>query len=193
MTDHLTLAVLDRNGIITNIFVVPAGALVTPSNWSKGDASGVAPKGCSLLVAPAGAVIGARVVDGVVQRVEVPPTEAELLSYSADKRWRTEQAGTRHGDIDVPTSDRSKLLLMGAAMSMADTDKAPYVTAAGSVTLTGAQFKALYGAVTAHVHNCFAAQALVDAGITAGTTTSYAAVDTAWVAAMTKVAAPPQA
>lgn len=102
-----------------------------------------------------------------------------LAAYAADKRWRVETGGIVVGDVAVPTDDRAKVLLMGAASMMADADTAPYVSGAVSVTLTGAQFKALYAALTAHVQAAFATQTAVLAGIAAGTITTTAEIDAA--------------
>lgn len=102
-----------------------------------------------------------------------------LAVYAADKRWRVETGGIVVGGIAVPTDDRAKVLLMGAASTMADTDTAPYVSGTQSVTLTGVQFKALYAALTAHVQAAFATQTAVLAAIAAGTVTTTAQIDAA--------------
>lgn len=102
-----------------------------------------------------------------------------LRRYAADKRWRVETGGIVVGGVPVPTDDRAKVLLMGAASMMADVDTAPYVSGTTAVTLTGAQFKGLYAALTAHAQAAFAVQTEVLAAIDAGTITTTAEIDAA--------------
>ena len=44
--------------------------------------------------------------------------KAALRAYAADKRWRVEVGGITINGVSVPTDDRAKLLLFGAAMCM---------------------------------------------------------------------------
>ncbi len=104
-------------------------------------------------------------------------SQADLKAYAAEKRWAKETGGTVVLGTPIPTDDRAKVLLLGAAMSMADTDTAPFVVGAVAVTLTGAQFKALYAGLVAHVQACFTLQSTCIAAIDAGTITTKAHVD----------------
>ena len=112
-----------------------------------------------------------------------PPTITELKAAAADRRWRAETGGVSvnigAGPMTIPSDDRAKLLLLGASVSMADDATAAYVVNGASVTLTGAQFKALYAAIVAHVDACFITQRDVIAAIDAGTITTIEATD-AW-------------
>ena len=112
------------------------------------------------------------------------PTAADLKARAAERRWAAETGGIDAAvapgtTIRVPTDDRAKLLLLGASTAMADGDTAPFVVGAVAVTLSGVQFRAIYGAIVAHVQACFATQTAVLAAIDAGTVTSLAEVD-AW-------------
>lgn len=105
---------------------------------------------------------------------------AELKAHAADRRWRKEIGGTTVGGTAIQTDDRAKVLLVGAALSMADEATAPFVLGGASVTLTGAQFKALYAGLVAHVQACFATQTAVLAAIEAGSITTRAEIDAAF-------------
>lgn len=114
---------------------------------------------------------------------EPMPSKDELLAFAADKRWRVETVGitlslAKEVRVRVPTDDRAKTLLMGAASTMADKETAPFVTGTSAATLTGAQFKVLFAAVIAHVKACFAAQAEIMSEIAAGKITQRAQIDT---------------
>lgn len=124
---------------------------------------------------------GWRLVGGVLtDPATIPPTQAELKQYAAAARWAKETGGIPFSGLTLPTDDRAKLLLMGAAAAMADTDTAPFALGATSVVLTGAQFKAAYAAIIAHVQACFATQASVMAAIDAASITTKAAIDAAF-------------
>jgi hypothetical protein len=77
------------------------------------------------------------------------------------------------GGVPVPTDDRAKLLLLGAAQSMADGSSAPLVIG-GIVygTKTKAEFQAINSAVVAHVQSTFPKLATALAGIADGTITT---------------------
>jgi hypothetical protein len=111
--------------------------------------------------------------------VEPAPTKDELMAHAAEIRWQRETGGITVNGIPVPTDDRAKLLIKGAADDMADADTANYISGSTSVPLTGAQFKALNSAVIAHVAACFAVQAAVMADIEAGTITTKAEIESA--------------
>ena len=84
---------------------------------------------------------------------------AALKAYAAAKRYSIEQGGISVGGLSVPTTDRAKLLIFGAASTLADDASADFVVGSTVTPLTGAQFKALHAAIVAHVQGCFAAQA----------------------------------
>lgn len=105
---------------------------------------------------------------------------SDLKAYAADLRWLKETSGVVVGGIPIPTDDRAKVLLLGAAMSMTDEQTAQYVVGSVSITLTGAQFKGLYAGLVAHVQECFATQTAVLTEIDAGTITTRAEIDAAF-------------
>lgn len=116
-----------------------------------------------------------------IAAIPIPPplTQAELKAFAADKRWRVETGGIVRLGMPIPTDDRAKLLLLGASSGMADADTAPYNVGTSSVTLTGAQYKALYAAIFAHVQACMARQVEIMAAIDAGTITTTAQIEAA--------------
>lgn len=133
---------------------------------------------------PDRALRAAWVATGNVVTIDPGMLLVALMRHGAEQRWKAETGGTTidlgGGPIPIPTDDRAKLLLLGAASGMADADTAPFVTAAGTVVLTGAQFKAIFAAILAHVSACFDAQAKLNAEIKSGKITTIAEVE-AWV------------
>lgn len=119
-----------------------------------------------------------------VEALRNPPTPAMTLpEYAAKARWEKEVGGIMVSGIPVPTDDRAKLLILGAAQTLEDADEAPFI--AGGVNygmLTGAQFRGLSQAIVAHVQATFATLATVLAGIAAETITTRAEVDAAFAA-----------
>ncbi|HRD79047.1 MAG TPA: DUF4376 domain-containing protein [Hyphomicrobiaceae bacterium] len=106
-----------------------------------------------------------------------------LKAYAADKRWRIEIGGIVVNGAPVPTDDRAKALLTGAAASMTSTETTKVKVGGAFVDMTGTQVKALRDAVADHVQACFQAEADVVAEIDAGTITTLAEVDAfAWPA-----------
>jgi hypothetical protein len=104
----------------------------------------------------------------------------DLKAYAANRRWLTEVGGIEVPGIgQVPTDDRAKMLIMGAAGTLSAEDTASYVSGNTSILLTGTQFRALHAAVVGHVQACFAMQTQVLAAIEAGTITSRAQIDAA--------------
>lgn len=99
--------------------------------------------------------------------------KAALIAYAANKRWQIETSGITVAGVNVPTDDRAKLLLLGAAQSMADGTSAPLIVNGvnyGVVPKT--TFQAINTAVIAHVQKTIASLATVLADIEAGTITS---------------------
>lgn len=104
-----------------------------------------------------------------------------LRAYAINKRWRVEIGGTTVNSIPVPTDDRAKLLLLGAANSMADGSSAPLViNGVNYGTLTKAQFQAINTAIVAHVQNTVTTLASVLASIDSGTITTTTQIDEAF-------------
>lgn len=113
------------------------------------------------------------------------PSIAALKSHAALRRWRAETGGVvltlaPGVVVRVPTDDRAKLLILGAAQTVAPDSTSPLVID-GQVfgPLTGAQFVAINAAVVAHVQATFPVLAGVLAAIDAGTITTLAQIDAA--------------
>lgn len=167
-----TRTILDGNNLVAQIVELESGALWQPpvgyflgpdvGNPSIGDTWDGAN-----YIAPAAPALPA-------------PTVDELKSYAADVRWKKETGGTVVGGIAIPTDDRAKVLLLGAATSMAPDATAKYIVGNASVTLTGTQFAALYAGLVAHVQACFETQDVVISQIDAGTITTKAEIDGAF-------------
>lgn len=103
-----------------------------------------------------------------------PPTIAELLAAASDKRWRVETGGIEVAGVPIDTSDRSKMLIMGARLA-AESDPAFTTTFAaidGTHTLSAAEIIAISDAVLAHVAACFAQYGVVESAVRAGLITT---------------------
>jgi hypothetical protein len=106
------------------------------------------------------------------------PAALDLRAYAADKRWRVEVGGLVLNGVTIPTDDRAKLLLLGAAQSMADGSSASLVINGVNYGMfSKAQFQAINAAVVEHVQETFGALATILAGIDGGTITTQAQVD----------------
>lgn len=110
----------------------------------------------------------------------VSPSQA-LVNYATGKRWLVETGGINMSGIPVPTNDRAKLLILGAATSMPPGSSAPMVIAGVNYgILTDEQFKAINVAVIAHVQKTFQTLASVLDGIAADTVTTTDQIDVAF-------------
>lgn len=129
--------------------------------------------------------IGWRLVgESFVPPTLAPPGKADLLAYSASRRWARERGGTTVGALPVPTDERTQAVLT-AAFVQASADPGftvdPWKVGPGSyVSLSAAEIIAISAAVNAHVQACFALNATVDAAILAGTITTYQQIDAAY-------------
>lgn len=128
------------------------------------------------------AAIGMRYVDGAFVAVEpTAPTEADLLGYAAEKRWRIETGGITVAGAEIDTSRDSQAMITGAyAYSQAHPEgPIKFKAASGWVTFDAATMAAIATAVGAHVQASFAVEEDVDSAISAGTITSFAEIDAA--------------
>lgn len=106
--------------------------------------------------------------------------KAALIAYAANKRWQIETGGITVAGVNVPTDDRAKLLLLGAAQSMADGTSAPLIVSGVNCgVMPKTTFQAINTAVIAHVQKTFASLATVLADIEAGAITTTAQIDAA--------------
>ncbi len=114
-----------------------------------------------------------------VQEEELSPeaAKARLLVYAANKRWEIETGGMVFGGMSIPTNDRAKLLLMGAADTMTNEQTAMFVVDGTAVQLTGAQFKAIYAEIVRRIQVLFGIQADIIGLINDGTYTTTAQID----------------
>jgi len=116
-----------------------------------------------------------------------PPTAAELSIHAADRRYAVETGGITVNGAPIAT-DRVSQAMIGNAYAYVQASGAAsvsYKTAAGFVTLTADQVKAVALAVGAHVQACFKAEDDVDAAINASppTLTTVAEIDAAFAMA----------
>ena len=113
-----------------------------------------------------------------------PPGKSRLTSYAAAKRYTVETGGIVVNGVKVATDDRSKTMIIGAALK-ADKDPAfttSWVAADGSVhALDAAAIEAISDAVAMHVDAAFSTYATVADAIAADppTITSLAEIDAA--------------
>ncbi|MDH2313159.1 DUF4376 domain-containing protein [Methylobacterium brachiatum] len=114
----------------------------------------------------------------------VPPTVAELVAYSALKRYAVETGGITVNGLRVATDRDSQSMVANAYAGMQATGAASvkFKAASGWIELNLDQIKALAVAVFGHVQACFAAEDACDAGINAGppTIATFADVDAAF-------------
>lgn len=149
---------------------------------------------------PAGAakrgwVVG---VDGKLAEPAVPDlTIAQLTAYAATKRYAVETGGIVFNGAPIAT-DRESQSMAGNAHAYVQASGAAsvsYKTAAGFVTLSADQIKAVALAIGAHVQACFAAEDAADAAINASppTIATLAEVDAAFAAVIAAAAGAPPA
>lgn len=146
------------------------------------DPSSLFPIDGHLIETDTAAPLGWKLIDGaLVNPTTIAPTKAELSAYAGEAAWRKEIAGKTVSGIPVTWTERSKVLLMGAAGTLSDEAVAPYVSGSLVVQLTGAQFKAIYAAMVAHTQGCFVTRAAVLGQIEAETITTKAQIDAAFL------------
>lgn len=118
----------------------------------------------------------------IIEQVELTgdALKAALRAYAADKRWRVETGGMTITGIRVPTDDRAKLLLLGAATCMADGSSSKLVISGVDYgTFTKEQFAAINAAVIGHVQGTFPILADLLAGIDSGTINTIGQINAA--------------
>jgi hypothetical protein len=125
---------------------------------------------------PSNAVIEAKIA-------EMASPAVALRAYASNRRWEKEVGGIAFNGAAVPTNDRSKLLILGAAMRLADEATSPFIIdGVVLATLTGEQFRALNAAVTAHVQATYAVLADVLADIASEDITTVEEIDALFAA-----------
>lgn len=107
-----------------------------------------------------------------------------LLAYAAKLRWQTEVGGIVVAGVPVATDDRSKLMVTGARVAAAADPN--WVTVwhgadGGSYPIDASAIIAVSDAVQAHVNATFSAFAAVKSAIEAGSVTTTAEIDAAFI------------
>lgn len=102
-----------------------------------------------------------------------------LKQSARDKRWRVEVGGTMLGGMAIPTDDRAKVLIKGAAETVGDEDIDTFILGDVAIAMTGLQFKAAWAAVVEHVRLTFSTLAAVYDAIDADTILTTADIDAA--------------
>lgn len=166
-------AVIDaQTGIVVTVVDTPSPGEYDPGpGFIAVDATGLtAYAGCGWTLA-----------DGFSEPGSAPPSKADLIAYTADRRWRVETGGIVVGGVPVATDDRSKIMIIGARVKANANPEfeTAWKTAEGFILLDGPTLIAISDAVLAHVDACFAAEAAVLADIEAGTITTTAEIDAA--------------
>lgn len=87
------------------------------------------------------------------------PTKSDLENYLAQKRWEIETGGTVFNGMTIPTDDRAKILLEGAAEDLTDTETTSFKVNGQWATLSGLTMRAVRNAMRAHIKACFAKEA----------------------------------
>lgn len=119
-----------------------------------------------------------------VQPAAAAYTKVQLAAYSAEARYNLETKGITVSGAAVAT-DRDSQAMINGAYNLVQANPATVVqfkTDAGFVSMNAAAVTALAVAVGTHVQAAFAAEATVDAQITAGTITAPAGVDAVYAA-----------
>lgn len=99
---------------------------------------------------------------------------ADIHAAAGFLRWVKETGGLSVGGLSISTSDRSKLLIFGAADVLDDDDTTPVPIGDGSqsVVVTGVQMRQFKTAIGLHVAACFAAWNAIRLRIEAGEITT---------------------
>lgn len=110
---------------------------------------------------------------------------ADLKAYAADARYRKEVGGVSISGVAYPSDRETQAKLTAAALfsqvNPAETFKWKLSDGTFTGSLTATQMITVAAAVGAFVNTCFATEASVGAQIDAGTITTRAQVDTAFV------------
>lgn len=115
-----------------------------------------------------------------VSPVPTTPTEANLISYAAEARWRAETGGFNLAGMSIASDDRSKTMIIGARVKA---DGNPEFTTRwkgpdGSfATIDAPTIILISDAMLQHVADCFAAEDEVITAIKAGEVTTVEQVD----------------
>lgn len=106
----------------------------------------------------------------------------DLYAYAAAKRYAVETGGITLNGARIDTSVASQAKIGNAYLLLQASGGASveFKAESGFITLTADQFKTLALAVGGHVQACYAKEADVDAGVSAGTIKTLADIDAAF-------------
>lgn len=107
------------------------------------------------------------------------PTKSELEEYLANKRWEVEIGGIVVSNMPIPTDDRAKILIEGAAAALGDNDTTKFKAGDNWIDINGATIRTLLTAITAHVQACFAKEAELSGLIHTADITTYDEIEAA--------------
>ena len=126
-----------------------------------------------------------------VEALDPGDNSIRLMPYAADKRWRIETGGIVVDGHPVKSDDPSQRKVANLKTSFdngTQADPVQFKLADGTFFTAGAaEVDAIYSALMAHVQACYSAEENARAAISAGTATTYEAVD-AFFAGLTGVA-----
>lgn len=165
------------NGIVVEVVQLPTGVVLADAFHPD----------AGFVEADSAVTVGMAYADGDFGPAPEPEppvlTDAELIAYAADRRWRREVGGILVGTVPVATDDRSKLMITGARLA-AGADPAWSTVWHGADGQTypvdAAAMVAISDAVQAHVNSSFATFASVKAAIDAGEITTTDEIDAAF-------------
>lgn len=139
------------------------------------------------VLAQAGATIAAWLFDGATfsQTAVDQYSKAQLSAYATFKRYAVETGGITVEAMPISTDRQSQAMINGAynLVQLAPASSLQFKTDSGFVALNATQIIALATAVAVHVQKCFSAEASASAAIAAGTMTTPAEIDAAFVGA----------
>ncbi len=118
--------------------------------------------------------------DGTFTAPKKPsPTKRELEKHLANKRWEVETGGIVVNTMPIPTDDRAKILIEGAAAALGDNDTTKFKAGDNWIDINGSTIRILLAAITAHVQACFAKEADLSGLIHKGDITTYDEIESA--------------
>lgn len=106
-------------------------------------------------------------------------TKPELEDYAAKVRWEKETGGATFNGMAIPTDDRAKTLIEGAAEDLQDSETTSFKVNGNWATLDGITMRAVRTALRTHIKACFALEASLSADIQSGDVTTKAEIDNA--------------
>lgn len=111
--------------------------------------------------------------------IKPSPTKSELEKHLANKRWEVETGGIIVNTMPIPTDDRAKILIEGAAAALSDNDTTKFKAGDNWIDINGSTIRILLAAITAHVQACFAKEADLSGLIHKGDITTYDEIESA--------------